>query len=185
MKRSIYAREDMTVRTALLETRFLAGNRLLFDELTRRFETDVIKGTAADFIRAKLTEERDERHKKAGETRYLVEPNVKESKDGQRDLQTLFWITKYYYRIRSPEQLVTIGVLSRQEARIFRKADDFLWTVRAHMHFLAGKTQEGLCRLTSRVKSPTGSAIRANPGMQDVERFMKHYFLWLPNRWAI
>jgi len=169
------ARQDMTVRTTLLEMRFLAGNRALFHDLTRRFEADVIKGTAAEFIRAKLLE-RDRRHKKAGETRYLVEPNVKQSKGGQRDLQTLFWITKYYYRIRSLANLVKIGVLSRQEARIFRKADNFLWSVRAHMHFVAGKAQE---RLSFDVQREIAHRLgyKDHPGLKDVERFMKQYFL--------
>lgn len=137
------ARNDMTVRTALLETRLIAGSCKLFAHLARRFETDIVRDGAAGFINAKLIE-RDERHKRAGATRYLVEPNVKESKGGQRDLQTLFWIIKYYYRIRSLENLVKIGILSRSEARIFHKADDFLWAVRCHMHFLAGKAQERL-----------------------------------------
>lgn len=169
------AREDMSVRTALLEARFLTGNRSLSDAFTQRFEAHVVKKTAPAFIHAKMTEW-DKRHKKAGETRYLVEPNVKESKGGQRDLQTLFWITKYYYRIKSPEHLVNIGVLSSQEMRIFQKADDFLWAVRCHMHFLAGKAQD---RLSFDIQREIANRLgyTAHPGMKDVERFMKHYFL--------
>lgn len=169
------ARDDMTVRTALLEARYLTGNRLLYEELMQRFETEVVKGSGPEFIRAKLIE-RDNRHKKAGETRYLVEPNIKESKGGQRDLQTLYWITKYFYRIKTPEQLVQIGVLSRHEADIFKKADDFLWAVRCHMHFLAGKAQE---RLSFDIQREIAHRLgyTAHPGQEDVERFMKHYFL--------
>ena len=169
------AQEDMTVRTALLEARFLIGNRGIFDELMRRFEDEVVKGTSPAFIRAKLLE-RDQRHKKAGETRYLVEPNVKESKGGQRDLQTLLWIAKYHYRITSTDKLVTLGVLSKAELRIFKKADDFLWAVRCHMHFLTGKAQE---RLSFDIQRDIAHRLgyTAHPGMEDVERFMKHYFL--------
>ncbi|MHC5308377.1 [protein-PII] uridylyltransferase [Bartonella sp. LJL80] len=169
------AKEDMTVRTALLEARFLIGNRPLFEELMQRFEDEVVKGTSPAFIRAKLAE-RDERHKKAGETRYLVEPNIKESKGGQRDLQTLLWIAKYHYRISSTDKLVTLGILSKAELRIFKKADDFLWAVRCHMHFLAGKAQE---RLSFDIQREIAHRLgyTAHPGMEDVERFMKHYFL--------
>ncbi|UXM94039.1 [protein-PII] uridylyltransferase [Bartonella sp. HY329] len=169
------AREDMTVRTALLEMRFLNGNQPLFQQLSDRFNTEIVKGTATQFIRAKLIE-RDERHKKAGQTRYLVEPNVKESKGGQRDLQTLYWITRYFYEVKTPEQLVKIGVLSRQEANIFKKADDFLWAVRCHMHFLAGKANE---RLSFDIQRDIAHRLgyTAHPGQEDVERFMKHYFL--------
>ncbi len=100
-------------------------------------------GTAPEFIAAKLAE-RDERHRKAGDSRYLVEPNVKEGKGGLRDLQTLFWIAKYNYHVRDTDELVRLGVLSRAEWRLFQKADDFLWAVRCHMHYLTGKPEERL-----------------------------------------
>ncbi|RCL02300.1 MAG: [protein-PII] uridylyltransferase [Candidatus Tokpelaia sp. JSC189] len=169
------ARKDMSVRTALLEARFLTGNRSLFDIFIQHFETRVMKGTAAEFIHAKMTEW-NKRRKKTDETRYLVEPNIKESRGGQRDLQTLFWITKYYYRIQSSEHWLNIGVLSPQEMRIFQKADDFLWVVRCHMHFLAGKEQN---RLSFDIQREIAHRLgyTAHPGMKDVERFMKHYFL--------
>lgn len=169
------AKEDMTVRTALLETRFLIGNQLLYDELSKRFESEIIPGTASEFIRAKLIE-RDERHHKSGKTRYLVEPNVKEGKGGQRDLQTLLWITKYYYRIKSIDELVPLGVLSKAELNTFKKADNFLWAVRCQMHFLAGKALE---RLSFDIQRDIAHRLgyTAHPGMEDVERFMKHYFL--------
>src|SRR5690606_27595603 len=96
-----------------------------------------------EFVQAKLAE-RDDRHAKAGESRYLVEPNVKDGKGGLRDLHTLFWIGKYFYRVRSGEELVERGVFTRREYLDFRKAEDFLWAVRCHMHFLAGKAEERL-----------------------------------------
>ncbi len=80
---------DLTIRTALLETRFIAGDISLHQELVQRFEREIVKGTAADFAHAKL-DERDQRLRKAGSSRYLVEPNVKEGKGGLRDLNTLF-----------------------------------------------------------------------------------------------
>ena len=85
------ARGDMTIRTAILETRFLTGDQPLYDELVARFDREVVQGTAAEFVTAKLAE-REERHRRAGQSRYLVEPNVKDGKGGLRDLHTLFWI---------------------------------------------------------------------------------------------
>ncbi|MGH6760584.1 MAG: [protein-PII] uridylyltransferase [Phyllobacterium sp.] len=166
---------DMTIRTSILEARFLCGSETLFGELTQRFDNDVVKDTGPEFIQAKLAE-RDERHRKMGESRYLVEPNVKESKGGQRDLHTLFWITKYHYRVRSNEELVKIGVLSRKEYNLFRKAEDFLWAVRCHMHFLTGKAEE---RLSFDIQGEIARRLgyTDHPGQRDVERFMKHYFL--------
>jgi [protein-PII] uridylyltransferase len=88
------AHEDMTIRTAILEARFLLGNRALFDEMVERFDRQVVQGTAAPFVAAKM-EEREQRHRRSGQSRYLVEPNVKDGKGGLRDLHTLFWIAKY------------------------------------------------------------------------------------------
>ena len=109
------AREDMTVRTALLEARHLCGDAALFDELQTRFEKEVVAGTAREFIAAKLAERDCAASPASAQSRYLVEPNVKEGKGGQRDLQTLFWIAKYYYRVGANEALVDAGLLSRQE----------------------------------------------------------------------
>src|SRR5258705_1673060 len=123
------ARGDMTIRTAILETRFLTGDQPLYDELVVRFDKDVVQGTASAFVTAKLAE-REERHRRAGQSRYLVEPNVKDGKGGLRDLHTLFWIAKYVYRVRTPEELIVAGVFDRQEYKIFRRCEDFLWSVR-------------------------------------------------------
>ena len=99
------ARGDMTIRTAILETRFLTGDQPLYDELVSRFDREVVQGTAAEFVTAKLAE-REERHRRAGQSRYLVEPNVKDGKGGLRDLHTLYWIAKYVYRVRETDELL-------------------------------------------------------------------------------
>src|SRR5271165_5911996 len=169
------ARGDMTIRTAVLETRFLTGDRPLYDELLARFDKEVVQGTAAEFVTAKLAE-REERHRRAGQSRYLVEPNVKDGKGGLRDLHTLFWIAKYVYRVREPEELVEQGVFDRAEVRLFQRCEDFLWAVRCHMHFLAGRAEERLSFDIQRsIAQRLGYSQR--PGLRDVERFMKHYFL--------
>ncbi|WP_412050876.1 [protein-PII] uridylyltransferase [Hoeflea sp. Naph1] len=169
------SRSDMTIRTAILEARFLCGAQALFDDLSERFEKEVVEGTGPEFIAAKL-HERDERHRKAGDTRYLVEPNVKEGKGGLRDLNTLFWIAKYFYHIRDTKELVGLGVLSRREFNLFEKAEDFLWAVRCHMHFLTGKSEERLSFDIQR-DIAAGLGYQDHPGLSAVERFMKHYFL--------
>src|SRR6202047_2251873 len=169
------AKSDMTVRTALLEARYLLGDRKLYDDLTTRFDKEVVQGTAAQFVSAKLAE-REERHRRAGQSRYLVEPNVKDGKGGLRDLHTLFWIAKYVYRVREAEDLIEQGVFDRTEYRLFRRCADFLWSVRCNIHFFSGRAEERLSFDLQR-----DIAVRlgytSHPGMQDVERFMKHYFL--------
>ena len=169
------AKADMTIRTALLEARHLLGDAKLFEELTARFDKEVVQGTAPEFVAAKLAE-REERHRRAGQSRYLVEPNVKDSKGGLRDLHTLFWIAKYVYRVREPEELVKRGVFDAEEYRLFCRCEDFLWSVRCNMHFVTGRAEE---RLSFDIQREIAVRLgyTEHPGMQDVERFMKHYFL--------
>ena len=169
------AKADMTVRTALLEARYLLGDHALFDEFVARFDKSIVRGSAPQFVAAKLAE-REERLRRAGQSRYLVEPNVKDGKGGLRDVHTLFWIAKYVYRLREPEELVERGVFDREEFKMFRRAEDFLWAVRCHMHFVTGRAEE---RLSFDIQREIAVRLgyTAHPGMKDVERFMKHYFL--------
>src|ERR1051325_10135702 len=169
------ARGDMTIRTAVLEMRFLTGDKPPYDELVEAFDKEVVQGTAAEFVTAKLAE-REERHRRGGQSRYLVEPNVKDGKGGLRDLHTLFWIAKYGYRVHSAEELIERGVFNQSEYKMFRNAEDFLWAVRCHMHFVMGRAEE---RLSFDIQREIAVRLgyTAHPGMRDVERFMKHYFL--------
>ena len=169
------SKSDITIRTAILEARFLLGDRALFDELIKRFDEEVVRGTATEFVTAKLAE-REERHRRSGQSRYLVEPNVKDGKGGLRDLHTLFWIAKYVYRVRTPEELIARGVFESEEYELFRRCEDLLWSVRCNMHFLAGRAEE---RLSFDIQREIAVRLgyTEHPGLQDVERFMKHYFL--------
>jgi len=170
------AKDDMTVRTATLEARLIAGDPGLFQELETRFRKEVVAGTAKEFIAAKLAE-RNARHAAVGRTRYLVEPNVKDGKGGLRDLQTLYWIGRYCYCGTSAgDALVEAGLLSPREHRLFRRCEDFLWTVRCHLHFMTGRAEE---RVSFEVQPELARRLgyQKHPGLEAVERFMKHYFL--------
>ena len=173
------ARSDMTVRTATLEARFLTGDQALFDQLAARFESEIMARTGPEFITAKMAE-REERHRQMGNTRYVVEPNIKDGKGGLRDLNTLFWIGKYFYRVRTGAELVGKGVLSAGEYRLFQRAEDFLWAIRCNLHFLTGRADEKLTfDVQPELARRLGFADRA--GMLGVERFMKRYFLVAKN----
>jgi [protein-PII] uridylyltransferase len=169
------AKSDMTIRTALLEARCILGDQPLFGALQVAFREQVVRGTAPEFVAAKLAE-RDGRHAKQGTSRYLVEPNVKESKGGLRDLNTLFWIGKYVYQVESEEELVTRGVFTAREYGRFVKGSDFLWATRCHIHFLNRRPDD---RLSFDLQGELAERLgyTEHPGLQTVERFMKHYFL--------
>ncbi len=168
------AKSDVTIRTALLETRLIWGEPDQLDTLRRRLWRELFERTGPEFVEAKLAE-RDARHARQGGSRYLVEPNVKESKGGLRDLQTLYWIAKYLYNAETVEELVGRGVFTAEEVATFAEAERFLWTVRCHLHFLSGRAQEQLTfDLQVEIADLMGYA--AGGGQRGVERFMQRYF---------
>jgi [protein-PII] uridylyltransferase len=169
------ARDDMTIRTALLEARYILGNNGLFQDLGRRFDQEIVRTTAREFVAAKLAD-REVRVRRAGNSRYLVEPNVKESKGGLRDLNTLFWIGKYVYRVREAHDLVEAGLFTPSEYALFVRCEEFLWRVRCHLHFVTGRAEERLSFDLQRVLAAR-LGYKNRGGLSAVERFMKHYFL--------
>jgi len=192
-----YAREDFTISTSLLEARRLAGDEALAAELKRRYRKDVMQGTGQTFVAAKLAE-RDQRHQRAGASRYMVEPNVKEGKGGLRDLNTLFWIAQYLHPSDEPAEIVRLKEFTGREIKAFLRAFDFLWAVRCHMHFVTGRAEERLTfdlqpEIAQRMgydfgpeTGSTGERILSGPDAPDeasqrtarmVERFMRRYFL--------
>ncbi|WP_372887397.1 [protein-PII] uridylyltransferase, partial [Shimia sp.] len=165
--------EDYTIRTALLENRFLRGHEPLNEELNRRLEKDLFRGSERDFIDAKLGE-RDSRHEKQGQ-RYMVEPNVKEGKGGLRDLQSLYWIAKYVYHVQDAHDLLGKGLLREDEYRRFVAAENFLWAVRGHIHLIAKRPVEQLTfDIQVEVADRMGYADKG--GRRAVEHFMQEYF---------
>ncbi len=169
------AAADQTVRTATLEARYIWGDESLYDDVMARFWTDVVAGNVGGFVKEKL-DERDARHHRMGDSRYVVEPNIKEGKGGLRDLHALFWIGKYAYRLRVVAELVEVGLFSPAELRQFQRAERFLWAVRCQLHLAAGRAEE---RLTFDYQREIAARMNYadRPGKSPVERFMRHYFL--------
>jgi [protein-PII] uridylyltransferase len=174
------SRDDVTIRTSILEARRLAGDAKLAETLLRRFHEEVVRGTGAEFVAAKLRE-RDERHARAGASRFMVEPNVKEGKGGLRDLHTLFWIARYLHPADSLDALLRLEMFQGREVRAFIRAFDFLEAVRAHLHFATGRAEERLSfDLQPEIARRMGYADRSRAGGDPtpaVERFMRRYFL--------
>ena len=168
-------RGDLTIRTAMLEGRYVWGDQALYEEAQQRFWAEVVKGTEKQFVAEKLAE-RNDRHKRLGDSRYSVEPNVKESKGGLRDLHTLYWIGKYIHKVRSASELIDAGLLSQAEYRAFRKAENFFWAVRCHFHALTGRAED---RLTFDLQREVAARMKYSdrPGKRGVERFMQYFFL--------
>lgn len=171
----LLGREDMTIRTSLLERRLIWGDPGLSAELDARIWSELFRDTGPEFVEAKLAE-REARHERNGGSRYLVEPNVKESKGGLRDLQALYWIEKYLYGVDDPESLVAKGVFTADEFAIFTAAESFLWSVRCHLHLVAGRANEHLS-FDNQVEVAAAMGFEDREGQRAVERFMQVYFL--------
>jgi len=169
------SRNDMTIRTAMLEARWIWGDEDLAQTAIRRFRAEVVAGSARDYVTAKLAE-RDERHRRMGDSRYVVEPNVKDGKGGLRDLHTLYWIGQYAFGVERPADLVGQGLFTAAEFRRFERAERFFWAVRCHLHLAAGRAEE---RLGFDMQRTIATAMRYadRPGKSAVERFMQFYFL--------
>ncbi len=169
------AKDDVTICTSLIELRSIGGSTELAEQLKTSFKKWMLRQPVPPFVQAKLAE-RDSRIKFHGGTRYAVEPNVKDGKGGLRDLQTLFWIAKFSFRLDSITDLLEGDVLREGEIRNFALTQRFLWTVRCFVHLHHGRSDDRLTFDAQREIAPMlGFANRA--GLRDVERFMKYYFL--------
>ena len=174
------AEADLTTRTSMIDARRITGDTTLFDAFQNAFLAFCRDGGVGAFITAKQAE-RDARHRRYGESPFLVEPNIKEGRGGLRDLQTLYWMTRYVFGVQVMGELVGPdspggGILTALEAKHARRSWDFLWTVRFHLHYVAGRAED---RLTFDMQPVVGARMGyTRHGRQDgVERFMRHYFL--------
>ncbi len=169
------ARNDMTVRTALLEARLLWGESGLWRQLRHRFQRELVAGSGGAFLRAKR-DERAARRRRFGDSRYLLEPHVKDGKGGLRDLHSLLWIARYLHGIARAEDLAAAGILTAAELARWRRAADFLMRVRWHLHLASGRAEE---RLTFDLQAEIAARMGYSRGRSQraVERFMKRYFL--------
>ena len=169
------AGNDITIMTSLLEIRLIHGDEQLFDNFQTRFRLWLGGQSVSYFVSEKLRE-RDARHKQHGETRYMVEPQIKEGKGGLRDLHTLFWIAKFAYKVNSVEEIIQRGVLRVSEAKSFASSQRFLWTVRCFLH-LRAKREDDRLTFDAQIDIAPMMGFSGRAGMRGVERFMKRYFL--------
>jgi len=175
------AKEDQTILTALLDLRYLRGDEVLAKALYARFRKTITKGKGRAYIAAKLAE-RDARHDREGNSRYVIEPNIKEGKGGLRDLHVLYWIARFLDkdgRINDPQRAddyVAMGLFDKQAATRFVRAADFLWRARIWLHYVAERPTETLSfdKQTSLARK---MGYASGPIEIAVEKFMREYFV--------
>jgi [protein-PII] uridylyltransferase len=168
------AGQDLTIRTAMMTSRFLAGSPNLFQEFHRRYFKEVVGRGAGRFIEQKVEERRRE-YVKFGQTIYLLEPNVKKSKGGLRDFHLLRWAGMARFQATTLQDLTDRGFLSRQDFLSLTDARDFLWRVRAFLHFEAGMAQE-ILSFDEQVRLASLYGFEDRPHLLGVEQFMQQYY---------
>lgn len=171
------AATDLKIKTALIDARYICGDRPLADDFTRALERDIKPRATAKFFREKLNESQ-ERHHEYGDSVYLLEPQLKEGQGGLRDLHTALWIAKIKFKVSGLRELAVKGVMNADELAEIEHARDFLFRVRNAMHFLTHSHQDQLTfDLQEQVAINLGYAASGNGNLKPVERFLKDYYL--------
>ena len=174
------AKEDQTILTALLDLRFLRGDETLSNELYAKFRKNITKGKGRAYIASKLAE-RDARHDREGNSRYVIEPNVKEGKGGLRDLHALYWIARFIDKdgqindAQDPQSYVEMGLFDESAATRFVRAADFLWRTRIWLHYISGRPTESLS-FDKQTALARKMGYASGPIEVAVEKFMREYF---------
>ncbi|NOT23802.1 MAG: [protein-PII] uridylyltransferase [Nitrospiraceae bacterium] len=168
------AAKDLTIRTAMMSSRFLTGSPYLFQEFSRRYAQEVVGQGIESFIEQKVEERRRE-YVKFGQTVYLLEPNVKKSKGGVRDFHLLRWAGMARFQATSLQDLADRGFLSRPDFHSLTEARDFLWSVRAFLHLHAGRAEE-ILSFEEQVRLASLYGFHDQPNLLGVEQFMQRYY---------
>ena len=168
------AGQDLTIRTALLDARYLCGDETLFGEFEKQVLQPVLGRNTQAFLLAKL-EEHKARLAKYGASVYLLEPNIKESEGGLRDLHTAIWMARVKYKTASLRELVQKSVISEAELEQFEAAFDYLWRIRNELHYLSKRKNEQL-HFDKQEAIAAFLDYRDNRKGPAVEQFMQDYY---------
>jgi [protein-PII] uridylyltransferase len=169
------AERDLTIKTALLDARLICGDRLVYDELRTAMDAEVLRRHTGEFLKAKL-QEQAERHRRHGDSVYILQPNVKEGEGGLRDVHTAMWMAKVTFKVRRLRDLVTLGIATGRDLAEFEESQDFIWRVRNALHFLTGKYQD---QLRFEYQEEVAAQFHAEDQRSDgaTDRFMRRYYL--------
>lgn len=168
------ANGDLVTKTAMLESRFLTGNREIHNEFRDRFEAECVKNRAAEYIAWRLSNQSEMRAKYGGSV-FMQEPNVKNGKGGLRDYQSLLWIGYFQERLNTTAKLVEHKYLRETERSVLEKAYDFLLRIRTEMQYLTLRPQDVLTlQLQGRVATSLNYPERHI--LRKVEAFMREYY---------
>src|SRR5947209_7560091 len=166
------AERDMKVKTALLDARYLAGDEALYAEFETKMFEEVWSHNPTAFFKEKLAEN-TERHARAGDSVYLLQPQLKEGQGGLRDLHTALWMAKVKFKVRSFRELVTLGQMAERDVVELEEALDFLWRIRNALHRESDRHQD---LLSFELQERLAPALGFPEERAGVEAFMRAYY---------
>jgi [protein-PII] uridylyltransferase len=164
---------DVSVATTLIEARLLVGPEVMVDAMRRAIAPDRI-WSSEDFFEAKLREQR-ERHHRYHDTAYNLEPNVKQSPGGLRDIQTIGWVAKRHFGADTLDQLAAHGFLTQRELVQLQAAQAYLWRVRFALHVITGRREDRLL-FDHQIKLARQFGYEDATFTLAVEQFMQRYY---------
>lgn len=167
------ARADLTVITNLMESRTIAGPERLRQRMQEVTSTEQM-WPSKDFFLAKHKEQRA-RHGKYNDTEYNLEPNVKGSPGGLRDIQTILWVARRHFGTLNLHAMVGQGFLLESEYALLASSQEFLWKVRYALHMLAGRAEDRLL-FDHQSKVATLLGFEDSDSKRAIERFMQKYY---------
>ena len=167
------ANDDITIMTNMLESRLLMGDEALY----QRFETQIREHsswTNKSFYQAKLAEQND-RHLRFDETTYKLEPNIKKSPGGLRDIQTISWIANKIHGTSDPDSLMALGLLTEDELRLFKDSRNELWQLRNALHVQTKRAEDRLL-FEHQHEIAAAYGLKDAPGLMAIEQLMQRYY---------
>ncbi len=167
------ANQDISIMTNLLESRFLAGDESRYQRFNEQIR-EHSEWTNESFYAAKY-EEQNERHERFDDTTYKLEPNIKKSPGGLRDIQTISWIANKIYGTSDPDSLNSLGLLTEDELELFKASRNTLWSLRNALHILTGRAEDRLL-FTHQQDIATRYALKDKPGQLAIEQLMQEYY---------
>ncbi len=170
----IQAKSDLSVATNLMEARLLCGDRKLYREMREVTGPRYIWPTRK-FFEAKC-EEQLARHRRFNDTAENLEPHIKESPGGLRDIHTIAWVAKRRFGAETLQELVQHQFITAEEHQVLEAGQSFLWRVRMALHLLAGKREDRLLFDYQRNVAREFGYGKTSDGQLGVERFMKMYY---------
>jgi [protein-PII] uridylyltransferase len=169
-----HANAEMMTKTAMLESRLLAGDKKLFHEFRNQFEKHCVKGKEKDYITFRM-ENLKELRTRYGASVFMQEPNIKSGCGGLRDYQNLLWTGMFHSAAYTTKKLVEENILRERERRTLEEAQDFLLRVRTEMHYQTGRPSE---QLTLQLQGKVATALGYSEKniLRRCEAFMRDYY---------